>query len=132
MSDQPAEHLRCANCGHRLDPTDKFCRECGLPTLRHLAERKPVHLEPPDTVELKRALDATPEPKPFLRVEPAPDEADEPDLPAAAPPETTGDVLRGTSPTQMTRLAGSTLIMIGLIAVLIIAGIVLLLMAING
>lgn len=132
MSDQPAQDLRCANCGQSLDANDKFCRECGLPTLRHAAERKPVHLEPPDTVELKRALEATPEPKPFLRVKPALDEADAPYLPATPLPETTGEVLHGTSPTQMTRLAGSTLIMIGLIVVLIIAGVVLLLMAING
>jgi hypothetical protein len=132
MSDQPAQDLRCANCGQQLEARDKFCRECGLPTLRHAAERKPVHLEPPDTVELKRALEATPEPKPFLRVEPMLDDANEPDLPATPLPETTGDVLRGTSPTQMTRLAGSTLIMIGLIVVLVIAGVVLLLMAISG
>ncbi|MDW8325361.1 MAG: zinc ribbon domain-containing protein [Anaerolineales bacterium] len=131
MSDQPAQDLRCANCGQQLDPRDKFCRECGLPTLRHLAERKPVHLELPDTVELKRALEATPEPKPFLRVEPAPGETDDPYLPTTSPPETTGDILHGTSPTQMTRLAGSTLIMIGLIMVLVIAGVVLLILAIS-
>jgi len=129
MSDQTDQDLRCANCGQLLDASDKFCRECGLPTLRHAAERKPVHLEPPDTVELRRALNSAPEPKPFLRVEAAPNESD--DL-ASPLPETTGDVLHGTSPTQMTRLAGSTLIMIGLIAVLVIAGVILLLMAING
>ncbi len=129
MSDQTDQDLRCANCGQLLDASDKFCRECGLPTLRHAAERKPVHLEPPDTVELQRALNSAPELKPFLRVEAAPDESE--DL-APSLPETTGDVLHGTSPTQMTRLAGSTLIMIGLIVVLVIAGVILLLMAING
>jgi len=132
MSDQPTEDLRCANCGQQLDARDRFCRECGLPTLRHATERKPVHLEPPDTVELKRALDATPEPRPFLRVEAAADDdADQP-APNTPVPETTADVLRGSGPTQMTRLAGSTLFMLGLIAVLVIAGVVLLLMALTG
>lgn len=132
MSDQPAQDLRCANCGQPLDARDKFCRECGLPTLRHAAERRPVHLEPPDTVELRRALDAAPEPRPFLRVEAAPADEADPDAPVTSLPETTGDVLHGTNPTQMTRLAGSTLIMIGLIVVLVIAGVVLLLIAISG
>jgi hypothetical protein len=130
MSDQPAEDLRCANCGQRLDTQDKFCRECGLPTLRHAAERKPVHLEPPDTVELKRALNVTTEPKPFVRVAAEADDDIEAD--STPLPETTSDVLRGSGPTQMTRLAGSTLIMLGFIAVLVIAGLVLLIMAFNG
>jgi hypothetical protein len=140
MTDQPAEDLKCANCGQPLDVNDKFCRECGLPTVRHAVERQAVKVEPPDTREMKRALEV-PEPKPFVRVEPEPFDSDDlPGLPpdtlttpaVLLPPETTGDVVRATSPTQVTRMATSTLVMLGLIAVLAIAGVVLIVLAFNG
>jgi len=140
MTDQPAEDLKCANCGQPLDASDKFCRECGLPTVRHAVERQAVKVEPPDTREMKRALDV-PEPKPFVRVEPELFDTDElPGLPpdtitataVLPPPETTGDVVRATSPTQMTRMAASTLLMIGLIIFLAITGVVLIVLAFQG
>lgn len=126
MSDQPAEEeLKCANCGQQLDANDKFCRECGLPTMRHAAERKVVPVEPLDTAELQRALNAVPDPQPFLR-----EEVD--DTLATPPPQTTSDVIRATNPTHATRMAASTLIMIGLIVLLVIAGLALLVVAFQG
>lgn len=120
MTDQ-APRLACANCGQPLDAADKFCRECGLPTMRHAGERKRVPAAPPDTGELRRALNAQPEPRPFER------EAE-----PASPPETTGDVVRATSPTQAVQMAGSTLAMLfGLMLVLAVAGVILLIVALR-
>ncbi len=129
MSAQPTE-LKCANCGQPLDAADKFCRECGLPTLRQAADRKPAHAAPPDTAELKRALNVTADPRPFERLEHNDDPPTaEPAKPQPKTPDTTGSVIQATSPTFATQMAASTLIMIGIIAVLVVAGIVLLVMA---
>ncbi len=122
--------VRCANCGQQLDAHDKFCRECGLPTMRHAAERKQVQVEPPDTAELQRALNVVPDPRPFVRAEPEPEALDE--AGPTPPPQNTRELLRATSPTQTMRMAGSTLVMIGLIAVLVVAGVALLAMALQG
>ena len=117
MTDQDSRPA-CANCGQPLDAADKFCRECGLPTMRHAAERKRVPAAPPDTGALRRALHAQPEPQPFDR--------------PPSPPETTGDVVRATSPTQAVQMAGSTLMMlIGLMLVLAVAGVILLIVALR-
>jgi len=136
--------LACANCGQRLDPADKFCRECGLPTMRRAAERQRIPAAPPDTGEMKRALNAVPDPQPFMRLEAGPEDtervappvapsADGPLTRADTPPETTGDVLRATSPTQAVQMASSTLLMlIGLMVVLAVAGAVLLIVALRG
>src|ERR1051325_6530132 len=95
----------CANCGQPLDPNDKFCRQCGLPTLRQAEAQKRVPTSPPDTGEMQRALDATPdsslELRPFLRTEPEFESIED-----ETPEETTSSVLRATSPTQAVRMAG--------------------------
>lgn len=123
MSDQPAV-LSCANCGQILEATDRFCRECGLPTLRQAA-RPRVPAAPPDTAELQRALEAQPEVTAFIRDE-GPTEA------APPPAETTGDVLRATSPTQAVQMAASTMMMlVGLMVVLAVAGVILLVLALK-
>lgn len=123
MSDQTGT---CANCGRPLDASDKFCRDCGLPTARAASARRPAPAAPPDTGEMRRALNVQAEPQPFVRVEDAAE--DEP--PAA--PETTGDVLRATSPTQAVQMASSTFMMlIGLMVVLAVAGAVLLFLALR-
>ncbi len=113
--------IPCANCGHPLDATDKFCRECGLPSAGP-ARPRPVPGPPPDTDELKRALNVMPEPRPFVR-----SEADD-DLPD---PESTSDVVHGTSPAHSVQMATSTLVMIGLIVVLTIGGVVFLVLAVR-
>lgn len=124
--------LACANCRHPLDPTDKFCRECGLPTLRQAETQRAVPAAPPpDTQELRRALDAVPDPQPFSR---------EGAVLAARPHDglggegdlTTGGVIRATNPTQAARMAATTVIMVGLILVFAAAGVVLLVLAFRG
>jgi hypothetical protein len=121
---QSQEDMTCANCGRRLDPTDKFCRECGLPTPRHGQAQK-LAATPPDTVELKRAFAvAEPELKPFARPEPEVEPEAE-----ATKALTTGSVVRATSPTFAANLASSTLLMVGVIALLAIAGVVFLVLA---
>lgn len=144
MTDE-TKPLACANCGQRLDPADKFCRECGLPTMRRAAERQRIPAAPPDTGEMKRALNAVPDPQPFMRLEAEPEATERVAPPVAPPadgpltqagtppPETTGDVLRATSPTQVVQMASSTLLMlIGLMVVLALAGAVLLIVALRG
>src|SRR5678816_2973954 len=106
----------CANCGQPLDANDKFCRQCGLPTLRQAEAQKRIPTSPPDTGEMKRALDAMPEPLPFLRLEPEFEPVEE-----ALPEETTGSVIRVTSPTQATRMASTTLLLVVVIFILAIA-----------
>lgn len=117
----------CANCGQPLDANDKFCRQCGLPTLRQAEAQKRIPTSPPDTGEMKRALDATPEPLPFLRLEPELETMEE-----EMPEETTGSVLRVTSPTQATRMASLTLLMVVAIVILAVAGMVLLVLALKS
>ena len=123
QSREPQSELTCANCSRRLDPTDKFCRDCGLPTTHH-AQAQKLAATPPDTGELKRAFAVETELKPFARPEPEVE-------PEAEEPEnlTTGSVVRATNPTFAANLASSTLLMVGVIVVLAIAGIVLLVLA---
>jgi hypothetical protein len=128
MTDQPVE-LQCANCGQPLDATDKFCRECGLPTVRNATERKLVQAAPPDTAELRRALNVMPDPKPFERLESEDDLSEEPTAPNPRAPDTTGSVIQATNPTFAAQMASSTLLMVGIIVLLASAGIVLLVMA---
>lgn len=118
---EPSLELTCANCGRRLDPTDKFCRECGLPTPRH-AQAQKLAAMPPDTGELKRAFAVEPELKPFAR--PEPEEETE-----ATENLTTGSVVRATNPTFAANLASSTALMVAVIALLAVAGIVFLFLA---
>jgi hypothetical protein len=115
---QEAPAQTCANCGQPLDPADKFCRECGLPTMRHASDRKRVPAAPPDTGEMRRALNVQADPPPSASA-PTP------------PPQTTGDVIKATSPTQAVQMASSTLLMIGLIVLLALAGIALLVLALQ-
>lgn len=121
----PPAEARCTNCGQRLDSADKFCRECGLPTL-HRARVQAPPPSPPDTNEFKRALDAVPDPRPFLR-------------PGITAPtgttsetkrqETTSSVVRLTNPTFAAGMAGTTLLMVGIMVLLGLAGLVLLVLA---
>jgi hypothetical protein len=121
----------CANCGQPLDANDKFCRQCGLPTLRQAEAQKRIPTSPPDTGEMKRALDATPESplvlRPFLRLEPELEPIED-----ETPEETTGSVVRVTSPTQATRMASTTLLMVVAIFILAVAGMVLLILALKS
>jgi hypothetical protein len=127
--------LACANCRHPLDPTDKFCRECGLPTLRQAETQRAVPATPPpDTQELRRALDAVPDPQPFSR-EGTVLAARLPEGPAGLSGEgelTTGGVIRATNPTQAARMAATTVFMVGLILVFAVVGVVLLVLAFRG
>jgi hypothetical protein len=115
--------LVCANCSRRLDPTDKFCRDCGLPTARQ-AQTQKLASTPPDTDELKRAFDVQPDLKPFARPEPEIEEEME-----AEEPLTTGSVVRATNPTFAANLASSTVLMVAVILVLALAGIIFIVLA---
>ncbi|MCC6191722.1 MAG: hypothetical protein IT318_22055 [Anaerolineales bacterium] len=118
--------IYCANCHFRLDLTDKFCRECGLPTVHRAHTQRSIPAEPPDTLEFRRAMEVAADPQPFVR--PAVD-----DRMAGGKEEdealTTGSVVRVTSPTQATRAALSTALMVGLIVVFVVIGLVLLVLA---
>ena len=119
--------LFCENCKQRLDPTDKFCRECGLPTLRRAETQAQVlAAPPPDTGEMQRALDAVPDPRPFLR--PA-SETDAPVPERTAEHLTTSDVVRATNPTFAAKLASSTTLMVGVMILLAVAGVFFLVLA---
>jgi hypothetical protein len=118
--------LRCANCNNHLDPTDKFCRECGLPTLHRSETQRLAAASPPNVAELKRAMDVLADPEPFTR------SSDEPMQSQAASPElTTGSVVKVTNPTFAAQMAGSTLLMVGLIVVLVVIGVALIVLALR-
>ena len=119
--------LHCANCGQPVDHTDKFCRECGLPTLRRAEAQAQVPTFAPNPNELPRTLDPDPEPQPFLREAAEPDEASVVDVPLH-----TSDVVRATNPTFAANLASSTALMVGLIVVFAIIGIALILLALRS
>jgi len=123
--------LACANCRRPLDPGDKFCRECGLPTLRQAETQRAVPAAPLDAREMKSALEAQPDPKPFTR-EGAVLTPPTALSPAVEPELTTGAVVRVTSPTQATQMAASTLLMVGLILVFVVVGVLLLFLAFRG
>ena len=119
------EQLFCENCHQRLDPTDKFCRQCGLPTLRQAQAQKQVPGLPPDTVELKRNFEVQPDPSPFLRA--GADTSSDQETLAQTP--TTGSILRATNPTHALQSASITIIMVGLIVFMVLAGAALLVLA---
>ena len=123
QSREPQSELTCTNSSRRLDPTDKFCRDCGLPTTHH-AQAQKLAATPPDTGELKRAFAVETELKPFARPEPEvePEAEETEDL-------TTGSVVRATNPTFAANLASSTLLMVVVIVLLAIAGLVFLFLA---
>lgn len=136
MLSEPPVPLGCANCGQPLDPNDKFCRECGLPTPRNPA-RPRVLVAPPDTAELKRALNAAPDPQPFTRLEPEPEPEPEPEITEAASPsagvrDTTGGIVKATSPTFAMQSASVAMVMLVVIVLIAIAGMILLAAAIMG
>jgi hypothetical protein len=116
--------VTCGSCGQALDATDKFCRECGLPTLRRAELLRAVPTSPPDADEFRRAMDLAPDPQPFLRAAgsglPEPDSSTE---------LTTSGVLKVTNPVFATQMAGSTLLMVGLIVFLLGLGVFLLVLA---
>ena len=105
----------CANCHHTLDATDKFCRECGLPTLRQAQAQPAVPMHPPGTLEPRPGLEVVPDPQPFVR------QAPDPTLPVEASAElTTSGVAWVTSPPMATPMAISTVIMAALIATFLV------------
>ena len=116
--------LQCSNCDSRLDPTDKFCRECGLPTVHRSEAQRLAAAEAPNVAELKRAMDVAADPAPFAA-------APGPRAGGGLPELTTGGVIKVTNPTFAAQLAGSTLIMVGLIAVLVVVGIALIVLALK-
>lgn len=116
--------LACANCGRHLDANDKFCRECGLPTLRRAEMQRAVPTAPPDAAEFRRAMDVMPDPQPFLR-----SAHTIPAEPGAGTELTTSGVLKVTNPTFATQMAGSTQLMVGLIVFLLGLGVLLLVLA---
>ena len=117
--------LQCANCHHPLDATDKFCRECGLPTLRQAQAVRAVPQHSPGAPA--PAPEQMPDPQPFVR--PAAD----PTMPSEPHDElTTGGVVRVTSPTLATQMALSTVAMVILILAFLGAGVVLLVLAFRG
>lgn len=119
--------LTCSACGQALDATDKFCRECGLPTLhRAEAHRRATELPPPNVAELRQALDGDPAPRPV----PAPGPG-LPLVPAGPQEPTTGSLLKVTSPTTATRLAGSTALMLVIILALAAAGVLMFVLALR-
>ena len=118
--------LRCSNCDNRLDPTDKYCRECGLPTVHRSETQRLAAEEPPNVAELKRAMNVAADPAPFAAG------ADQRARDMGAGPElTTGGVVKVTSPTYATQMAASTLIMVGLIVILVVVGIALIVLALR-
>ena len=119
------EQLFCENCHQRLDPTDKFCRQCGLPTVRQAQAQKRVPGLPPDTIELQRNFDVQPDPTPFLRA--GREAASDPEAQTQTP--TTGTVLRATNPTHAFQASAVTIIMVGLIIFMVLAGAALLVLA---
>jgi hypothetical protein len=122
-----ADHdLFCENCHQPLDPTDKFCRQCGLPTLHRAEAQTLVAGAPPDTVELARNLEVEADPSPFLR-----EDATLPAHDVATQTPTTGNVIRATSPTQAVSAASITIIMVGLIVFMVLAGAALLILAVR-
>jgi hypothetical protein len=118
--------LQCANCNQRLDPTDKFCRECGLPTVHRSETQRQAAATPPNAEEMKRAMDVAADPRPFER----PVEQTEA-MPPMRPELTTGSVVKVTSPTFAAQMAGSTLLMVGLIVVLVVIGIGMIVLALR-
>jgi hypothetical protein len=126
MSQNPIDGAaaKCANCHHPLDATDKFCRECGLPTMRQAQAQRAVPMHAPGTLEPRPGLEVVPDPQPFVR------QANDPTMPVEASGElTTGGVVRVTSPTMATQMAISTVIMVALIATFLVVGVSLLVLA---
>jgi hypothetical protein len=133
----PENAIRCANCGQRLTTNDKFCRQCGLPTLQQAQAQKRIPSPPPDTGELERALEAQPDPRPFLRAESNEAElqallATEVDEATGSEPLTTTDMVNATNPTLAVQKATLVLGMIAVLAIIAaLAGVVLLALALR-
>ena len=118
--------LRCANCDQHLDVTDKFCRECGLPTVHRAETQRLAAAAPPNADEMKRAMDVQPGTTNFAQpVDTAQNQR------TAGPDLTTGSVVKVTSPTFAAQMAGSTTLMVGLIVVLGLVGLVLIVLALK-
>ncbi len=118
--------LLCGSCGQPLDATDKFCRECGLPTLKRAELLRAVPTAPPDAAEFRRAMDLAPDPQPFLR------NANPTGADGGSTELSTSGVLKVTNPTFVTQMAGTTLLMVGLIVFLLGLGVLLLVLAFRG
>ena len=118
--------LQCANCNRQLDPTDKFCRECGLPTVHRSETQRQAAEQPPNVAELKRAMDVAADPAPFQR-------AGDPRMGDSGngPELTTGGVVKVTSPTFAAQMASSTLLMVGILVVLLVVGVALIVLALK-
>jgi hypothetical protein len=117
----------CANCRQPLDATDKYCRECGLPTLRQATAQRAVPTHAPGMPVARLGLEVMPDPQPFVR------HAGDATRPVEASGElTTGGVVRVTSPTMVTQMGLSTVLMVGLIVLLAVGGVILLVLAFRG
>jgi len=118
--------LQCSNCNRPLDPTDKFCRECGLPTVHRSETQRLAAAQPPNVAELKRAMDVAVDQTSFER---GPDQRARG---ANMPPElTTGGVIKVTNPTFAAQMAGSTALMVGILVVLLVVGVALIVLALR-
>ena len=51
--------ILCPHCGREEPGGTRFCRQCGLPTIRQAQAHKQVPSLPPDTAELKRGVPVT-------------------------------------------------------------------------
>jgi hypothetical protein len=118
--------LQCSNCNRPLDPTDKFCRECGLPTVHRAETQRQAAAQPPNVAELKQAMDVAADPTPFGRPAEGTGRAGN-----TGPELTTSGVIRVTSPTFAAKMAGSTVLMVGVIAVLLVIGVALIVLAVK-
>ena len=118
--------LRCANCDQHLDVTDKFCRECGLPTVHRAETQRLAAAAPPNADEMKRAMEVQPGTTNFAQpIDTAQSR------PMGGPELTTGSVVKVTSPTFAAQMAGSTALMVGLIVVLALVGLALIVLALK-
>lgn len=118
--------LQCANCNHHLDASDKFCRECGLPTVHRADTQRLAVAAPPNADEFKRAMEVLPDPAPFAR------SSDQEAVANSATTElTTGSVVKATNPTFAAQMAGSTLLMVAVLVVLVAIGITLIVLALK-
>ncbi len=124
MGTSSAGGQQCANCHRSLDDMDKFCRECGLPTLLQAQALRAVPTDAPGTPAVRPGLEEMPDPQPFVRPGADPTRPVEP-----SGELTTGGVVRVTSPTLATQMGLSTVVMVVLIVALAAVGVTLLLLA---
>ena len=97
-----------------------------MPTVHRSEAQRLAAEQPPNVAELKRAMEVAADPAPFERVDFQP-------LPGAntGPELTTSGVLKVTNPTFAAQMAGSTLLMVGVVIVLLVIGVALIVLAVR-